>query len=224
MGESHSVQKMQKAAEASADAAEKKMVDNLKLLQELGESKLKAFFDKIQFQGDKHKFALGMMLTQYSQICVLATNSAGPLKDAVSKVVSDVTNGDIGGLITTLVDTGIDAMFASSRGSVAEKQMYTVKLNGIGIERIDIYMYQYDISVSGLIAKKKSLFVYGYAISTIGQRITAPQLADIISVGATGAEGEDEAGKIRYDRTLYRMLAPIILSENVKHRDELKLD
>jgi len=222
MGAKHAVQSMQTAAKASATQAEVETNAKLKMLQELGESKLKNFFDNIQLQGHKHKFDLGMMLTQYSQVCVLASNTADPLKEHASAVVKEVTKGDIGGLISTLVDAGIDAMFASSQGSVAEKQMYTIKLNGIGIERVDVYLYQYDISVSGLIKNQKSLFAYGYAVSTIGQAITGAQLADIISVGSTGAVGEDELDKIRYDKALYKALAPIILKEH--HQDDLKID
>ena len=41
-------------------------------------------------------------------------------------------------------------MLASASGSVAEKKLYAIKLDGIAVQRIDVYLYQYEVKVEGI--------------------------------------------------------------------------
>jgi len=129
----------------------------------------------------KKKFQIGKILTEIGEVTVDASTDAKDLNAAVSKIVDDVAQGAIGDLIKTVVQTGIKALIADAKGSVSEKFLYTIRLNGLALERIDIYLYRYELQSKGLITMGHNCFVYGYAISTIGEEITRAALTDLVA-------------------------------------------
>ena len=70
-------------------------------------------------------------------------------KSFVRGIVADVVKGDIADAICGVVGKGIDALMASTFGSVSEKTLYTVKVDGISMQRIDVYMLQVPIQYQG---------------------------------------------------------------------------
>ena len=71
------------------------------------------------------------------------------LKSFVRGVVDDVAKDDIADAICGVVGKGIDALMASTFGSVLEKTLYTVKVDGIFMQRIDVYTLQVPIQYQG---------------------------------------------------------------------------
>jgi hypothetical protein len=254
MGAKHGLANSMKAASKSKDDQSRKIEANLRILQTMAQGKLDNFFSELKLGEDKLKFRIGKVLTEYSEIFVMETSDAEPLKKGVDGVINSIVGGGIAGTVKKVVKLGIDAMIASGSGTIAEKRLYTIRLQGIGLQRIDIYLFQYDISVSGLVAGKESVFAYAYAISLLSEYITRSELAAIIAASfgvehkPTGQDDKDEYDSeddvkiekssdnqflsiadekelIKLQMELYNLLEPIIGSQNkVYEKDDLTLE
>ena len=178
MGDSAS--KIRKAAEASAKQGQKEEGAKIQLLEEMGHRLIKQFQEHARLEkNDPFEFAMGKIITERSAIQLLSSQNTDDLKKSVVKIVRDFAEGEIADGICDIARKGIDALMASTVGSVSETQQYTVKLNAISVQRVDFYMYQYDFAAAGLIKDYSRLFVYAYTISTI-QNVTPNLLRSVI--------------------------------------------
>ena len=202
---------IRKEAEASTEAAKTKTIAGIQLLEEMGQRLIEQFHGNVRLEKqDPYEFELGKIITEMSSIRLLTLEDTSKLKDSVSGIVHDFAKGDIAEAVIGFVKTGIDTLLASGVGSVSEKKLYTVMLDAISVLRIDIYMYKYDITASGLITTHSHLFVYAYTISTI-QNVTSKLLQSVISLSLPKHKSSDERIKAALD--LYNELAPIILND-----------
>lgn len=229
MGDSSST--LRKKAEASKEAAEEKTDGILKMLQELADAKIQQFQSKVRSDSDRHEFKTGKILTEYSEVHLLDDSNTEEIKGFVEGIVDDIASGHISKVITKVIKGGIDAMYATSKGEVCEKSLYTIKLDGIGLQRIDVYMYSYDLTSVGFASEHKSLFVYAYAISTLGEQVKRSDLSSMISQmfaddGANSIQAmadliqEEEA----LLNTLTKALYPNSEEDMDEKHDDLKFD
>ena len=198
-------------AEASAKKGMKQESARIDLLEEMGRRLIQQFEEGIRLETkDPFEFDLGRIITQASAIRLLSSETTDNLKTFARGLVEDIAKGDIADAICSVVNEGIDALLASSFGCISEKRLYTVKLGTISVQRLDIYMYQYDLTVSGLISTHQKLFVYAYAISTL-QHVTPNLLRSVIDLSLPKAKSREDSTKNALK--LYHELAPVLLSE-----------
>jgi len=231
MGAENSIEACKENLEVMMNIPRERLKANLGILQTMAQGKLDTFFSELKLGEDKRKFRIGEVLTQCSEIYIEDTNTAQPLKARAAAVVKSVVGGAISSTIQNVVCRGIDAMFASESFPIAEKKLYTVRIKGIELQRIDIYLFQYDISVSGLIPEKKSVFAYAYAISLVPGHITRSELAAFIAESFGPIDSDDEKGMfqeemqlIKEQMALYDKLKPLIESQNNSSDEKLSVD
>ena len=169
----------------------KETADQIAVLQELGRNVIEKFQARVRAEKDPLQYGIGKIVTERSSILLVTKTHQEETKNNVKKIVDHIAEGEIGDLITTIVCQGIDAMVASASGSVAEKKLYAVKLDGISVERIDVYLYQYEVEVQGVETNYQKLFVYTYFISTI-ENVTRKMLRSLISLSLPETEDKRE--------------------------------
>ena len=209
MGETAS--QIREQDEASAKKEMKQEAARIDLLEEMGRRLIKQFEGSIRLEKkNPFEFDLGRIITQASAIRLLSSESNKGMKKFARGLVYDIAEGDIADAICGVVDEGIDALLASSCESISEKRLYTVKLGTISVQRLAVYMYQYDLSASGLITTHQKLFVYAYTISTL-QHVTPNLLRCVIDLSLPKGKSREDSTKTALK--LYNKLAPILLSE-----------
>ena len=208
---------IRKQAKASTKAAQTKTTAGVQLLEEMGRRLIEQFHAKVRLEKqDPFEFELGKIIMERSEIRLLTSEDNGKLKNSVRNFVEDIAIGDVADAICGVVEKGIDALLGSAVGSVSEKKFYTVMLDAISVLRIDIYLYEYDITASGLITTHSHLFVFAYTISTI-QNVTPKLLQSVISLSLPPTRFPDERIKAAFH--LYNKLAPIMVKDE-KHPEE----
>ena len=172
---------------------QKEVKAQMRLLQTMGTGMVNKFYQNVRLDNDPEKFKIGKIMTSASNISIMATVNSDGLKKAANDVIDGLEKGEIASVLKTVVGTAIDALFASTTGAISEKSVYSVKLNGIGLERIDIYLYHYDFSSCGMLqGHEQNLMVYAYTVSTVGGPITGQDLKDFVSLSVSD---KDEDGK-----------------------------
>jgi len=213
-------------AAANAENREQKYCKaQLEMLIELGNSKLTSFEQRLRLGTYSHEFQISEILLKHRDIRVCM--SAGchlSLMKGVADVVSDIVNDeDNAYTIETAVNLGLEAMFTSASGSVAEKWMWCVKLDGTSLCVIDIYMYAYDISSAGLFTPFAQLFVYEYQVSTIATPITRGDLTGLIGMMYTYTPKDiSKENQMKKQKELLAVLEPIYVTSTDDEKEDIR--
>ena len=112
-------------------------------------------------------------------------------------------------------------IYSLSSGSLNEKKTYTVRLDGFALQRVDIYLFTYDISAAGLVAEHETLVAYAYTISTLGEEVSPSTLRNLIAMNYStqpGLDADDYMAHIRKQLEIYELV-----SYAMRHTEELKL-
>jgi len=198
------------------DAAKEEERQKMKSLKETGDNLVKKFFEGIRQEDDPKKFKIGKIITEFPMVTLMTKADSSNVQKTVGNIVHEmVKGGDVADMITAVVVGGLEGLLGEKiGGSIVEKTLYTVKLEGIGLQRIDIFMYQNEFSADGMIGTYESLFVYAYTISTIGQQITKQDLDTFISLWVPDVDKDgkklDPEELIAKQTKIFKMLEPCI--------------
>jgi len=206
--------------------------EQLDMMIEMANSRLNAYQQKLRIGEYAHQFQIGKVLLKSSSVTVSTSTGYKPLLEGMNKMVSDVAHGEIAKTISTAVEMGMKAMFASSSGNVSEKTMYCVKLDGMALCLIDIYMYSYDVSAAGLATIQKQVFAHAYQVSTIAPPITKEDLSDLIGMMYTTADNSiaGNIAAVQEQMKLFNVLWPIFSRDtddekrNIPKTNKLTID
>jgi len=165
------------------DAAKHKMRAKMLFLQKTGKNHTERFFQEVSEDNDPTRFKIGKTLEKYAASTIMTAEHSSQLKKTVENIVHGVVKSiDEAEIIIAVVVGAIDGMLDQKiEGESIEKKVYTVRLEGLSLHRIDIFLHQCEFSAKGMIADYESLFVYAYTVSTIGQKITKQDLEGFIS-------------------------------------------
>ena len=149
-------------------------------LQQLADAKANLFYSKL-VDSEKLKEYNISKIQNLDLRTYVSISEESKLADEVKNAVGYMMDGDwLDGLVSVF-KTVLDAVLGKGAGSQAEQQKFFVFASGIGISRLDFYVFTKEVAYKQIMSKNTKVVVIGYALSSIDvQKITRADLNEIV--------------------------------------------
>lgn len=149
-------------------------------LQQLADAKANLFYAKLVDSEKLKEYNISKIQNLDSRTYI-SISEESKLADEVKKAVGYMMDGDwLDGLVG-IFKTVLDAVLGNGKGSQAEQQKFFVFASGIGISRLDFYIFTKEVAYKQIMSENTKVVVIGYALSSIDvKKITRADLNEIV--------------------------------------------
>ena len=150
-------------------------------LQQLADAKANLFYSKL-VDSEKLKEYKISKIQNLDLRTYVSISEGSNLADEVKNAVGYMMNGDwLDGLVSVF-KTVLNAVLGEGVGSQAEQQKFFVFASGIGISRLDFYVFTKEAAYKQIMSENTKVVVIGYVLSSIDVReITRADLNEIVA-------------------------------------------
>ena len=164
----------------SADKGYEDVLTAMETLQQLAEAKANLFYSKLVDSEKLKEYNISKIQSLELKTYV-SIKEGSDIADEVKKSVGYMMEGDwLDGLVG-IFKTLLDSVLGRGAGTQAEDQKFFVFAKGIGISRLDFYIFTKEVKYKQIMSKNTKVVVIGYALSSIDvQKITRADLNEIV--------------------------------------------
>ena len=150
-------------------------------LQELADTKSKLFYADLASVEKLKEYKISKIQNLEIKTYVSAKEGSDVGKQ-VGQIVGDFMHKDWIKGITHIFQGALDLVLGSGEGQQAEQKQFYVFVHGVGINRLDFYLYSRKISFKSFSSENTQILVCGYALSSIDvKELTRADLNQIVS-------------------------------------------
>lgn len=178
----------------------KSIVETLDNLVQLGDAKANLFYAKLKNTDTRREYHISKVHELETKTFVSAGNLDHLLKEAPNQIkgaVSSMMSGDwLGGIISLFETTLKNVYHGEAHGSMSEKKNMYVFAYGIGLNRVDFYIFSKSIQhQTEHLSNYRNILVVAYVVSSLNTKNMT--LSDLNSIVSKKAFYDDQKNEIK---------------------------
>lgn len=164
-----------------AESGYEDVLSVLETLHELADTKAKLFYANLITEDKIKEYHISKVQNLVLRTFV-SVEDKSKIPDEVGKTVGSMMDGEWLKGFTGLFSSVLSAVIGEGKGSQSDNKAFYVFVSGLGINRLDYYIYTRDVELKAISSKNTKVVVIGYALSSIiAKEMSQSDLHQILS-------------------------------------------